>query len=56
MVNFNNTDPSRPSFFEMVAQKEMMNTLMPAIKWAFSVRKVFVKLIKIRSFLKDIQG
>lgn len=30
--------PGRPSFFEMIAQHEMMPTLRPAIKYIFSVR------------------
>jgi hypothetical protein len=30
-------DPIRPSFFEMLAQKEMMGALMPAVKWIFAV-------------------
>lgn len=38
LANFNNTDPTHPSFFEMVAQREMMSTLTPALKWAFAVR------------------
>ena len=37
LANFNNADPSRPSFFEMLAQQEMISILKPAIKYVFDV-------------------
>lgn len=32
-----NVTDSRPSFFEMIAQQEMMPTLKPALRYIFSV-------------------
>jgi len=37
LANFFGSDPSRPSFFEMIAQQEMMPTLRPALKYVFQV-------------------
>eukprot|EP01112_Ceratiomyxa_fruticulosa_P010003 TRINITY_DN2625_c0_g3_i1.p1 TRINITY_DN2625_c0_g3~~TRINITY_DN2625_c0_g3_i1.p1 ORF type:complete len:417 (-),score=92.57 TRINITY_DN2625_c0_g3_i1:115-1266(-) len=37
MCNFNSGDPTRPSFFEMMAQQQMMPTFKPALKYVFSV-------------------
>lgn len=36
--NFNSSDPSRPSFFEMIAQQEMIPTLKPALRYVLSVK------------------
>lgn len=36
LANFSG-DASRPSFFEMIAQQEMMPTLRPAMKYAFNI-------------------
>src|SRR4051812_14427592 len=37
LANFNNTDPTRPSFFEMLAQQEMVPVLRPAVTYLFDV-------------------
>lgn len=37
MCNFGNGDPTRPSFFEMMAQQQMMPTFKPALNYVFSV-------------------
>jgi len=37
LSNITSSDPVRPSFFEVLSQKEMMATLMPALKWTFSI-------------------
>lgn len=39
MYNYSggNEDANRPSFFEMMAQQQMMPTFKPALKYIFSV-------------------
>jgi peroxin-12 len=37
LYNFNPADASRPSFFEMFIQTQMMPSLKPAIKYMFSI-------------------
>eukprot|EP01117_Protostelium_nocturnum_P013393 TRINITY_DN4991_c0_g1_i1.p1 TRINITY_DN4991_c0_g1~~TRINITY_DN4991_c0_g1_i1.p1 ORF type:complete len:373 (+),score=86.58 TRINITY_DN4991_c0_g1_i1:137-1255(+) len=40
LASFNSGDASRPSFFEMIAQQEMMPTLKPALRYAFNTLSV----------------
>lgn len=51
LYNFNPADASRPSFFEMFIQTQMMPSLKPAIKYMFSVcinnYFIFYLIIKI---------
>eukprot|EP01089_Gocevia_fonbrunei_P022447 TRINITY_DN9089_c0_g1_i1.p1 TRINITY_DN9089_c0_g1~~TRINITY_DN9089_c0_g1_i1.p1 ORF type:complete len:364 (-),score=43.42 TRINITY_DN9089_c0_g1_i1:46-1137(-) len=37
LAHFNTNDPFRPSFFEMIAQYQLMPTLRPALKYLFTV-------------------
>jgi peroxin-12 len=37
LCHFNNAEPGRPSFFEMIAQQQLLPTLGPALKYAFTV-------------------
>ena len=37
LLNFNSSDPSKPSFFEMYAQYELMVHLKPALEYVLSV-------------------
>jgi hypothetical protein len=38
LYNFNTTDASHPSFFEMFIQTQMMPSLKPALKYVLAVR------------------
>jgi len=44
LANFNTSDASRPSFFEMLAQQEMISVLRPAVTYVFDVKKNMNKL------------
>jgi hypothetical protein len=37
LANFSTTNAAKPSFFEMVAQQQMMPTLKPALKYLLTV-------------------
>ncbi len=61
LANFNATSASRPSFFEMIAQQEMMPTLRPALKYALAVsipmsylyRYILIEIIQVYSICNN---
>lgn len=47
MANFSSGEAQRPSFFEMVAQQELLPFFGPALKYALSVRTPLLALLPL---------
>ncbi len=52
LANFSNTNAAKPSFFEMVAQQQMMPTLKPALKYLLTVWFIYFLCCVFKFFCK----